>query len=508
VSQQQLHMLQRFFNVPATPSYDAAAGGVVLDRVCAAVGGAAWWVTATARLRAQAVWNMPLTREGKPHRALCDPGVYGGSARCRLALPRATVLRGAASLDSLHNWLPAPAPAPAAPPPAATAGAPSSRPASPPAAGSATGAQGGTGAAAPASAAASARAPVRGRLSLVSQGLLPSHDVSLEAAWHERAAAGGGAYADVARAAALSVASRRRGPLRYRLGVVTAQPGTPAAAAGGAPAPALGVLDGFGALHAQAACAIGGNVSFYPRAPAAAPDGLRRWPAKKRRPEYSAMPQRARATLGAWVGALGRAPLARAPAGTPAAPQPPQQQHAPLPPPLSRALAALRGDHYAFASLSAAVQLGSFSRPLLDYTALSLRCDVSHASGALAAEADAAARGAAAPPPLSGGAARGEGGGGVPPLGVHVTLGAAQQLVGPVRLRADVRMSGEAAAAAARAAWGGKSAAAACAGRDAALEAVYGVDVALPQVLGAARVVAWYSPQRGEGLVELRFLET
>jgi hypothetical protein len=312
----------------------------------------------------------------------------------------------------------------------------------------------------------------------------------------------------VARAAAVSVASRRRGPLRYRLGVVTAQPpaATAASSSSAAASPPLGVLDGFGALHAQAACAIGGNVCFYPRAPPAAPDGLRRWP-KKRRPEYSAMPQRARATLGAWVGALARAPLARAPAGAAAAAAAPQAPSL-LPPPLARALSSLRGDHYAFASLSAAVQLGGFSRPLLDYTALSLRCDVSHASGALAAEAASAARGAvAATPPLAGSGASASGAGAVPPLGVHVTLGAAQQLVGPVRLRADVRLSGEAAAAAARAAWSGKSAADVCAA-DAAFEAVYGVDVALPQVLGAARVVAWYSPQRGEGLVELRFLET
>ena len=39
-------------------------------------------------------------------------------------------------------------------------------------------------------------------------------------------------------------------------------------------------------------------------------------------------------------------------------------------------------------------------------------------------------------------------------------------------------------------------------------ETAYGVDVALPAGRGAARVVAWYCPQRGEALAELRFLET
>ena len=61
------------------------------------------------RLRAQAAWNMPLKREGKPHRALCEPGVYGLAARGRVALPRRTVLRGAAHVDSLVGWLPQPA---------------------------------------------------------------------------------------------------------------------------------------------------------------------------------------------------------------------------------------------------------------------------------------------------------------------------------------------------------------------------------------------------------------
>lgn len=108
-------MLQRFLNVPATPSYVGSAGGVVLDRVCTAFGarpplrvcasrplqrtcsrspkpftalhflslrphtpacspgGANWWGTVTGRLRAQSVWNKPSTREGKPHRCALDP---------------------------------------------------------------------------------------------------------------------------------------------------------------------------------------------------------------------------------------------------------------------------------------------------------------------------------------------------------------------------------------------------------------------------------------------------
>ena len=454
-------MLQRFFNVPATPSYDPGSGGVVLDRVLAEVGGgAAWWATLTARLRAQAAWNMPLTREGKPHRALCEPGVYGLAARARVALPRRTVLRGGAHVDSLTGWIP----------------------------------RGG------AAATSAAGGPLRARLQLLSQGLLPGHDVSLEATWHERVAAGAGAYVEVPRAAALSVASRRRGPLRYRAGVVSdstpVQLGAPPATS----AP-QGALEGFGPPHAQLGAVLGGQLSFYPRAKSGGnADGLRR-----SRPNGSAkagrggslIPQRARVTLGAWLGGIARAPLRRSASSA--------TSGAAVPPGVAL-LRSLGAEHFAFASAAASVQLGAFSRPLLDYTALSLRADVAAASGQLLG----AARAAGAATAASLGAPAGAAGA---PLGCHVTLSAAQQLIGPLRLRADLRLSAAAAAAAAHGNWP-QSAPPPVAGRPGsaatavdAVEAVYGLDVALPAVLGAARIVAWYSPQRREGLAELRFLE-
>lgn len=461
-------MLQRFFNVPATPSYDPGSGGVVLDRVLLEVGGgAAWWATLTARLRAQAAWNMPLTREGKPHRALCEPGVYGLAARGRVALPRRTVLRGGAHVDSLAGWLP----------------------------------RGGAGTAATSAAAPSAaRTPLRARLQLLSQGLLPGHDVSLEATWHERVAAGAGAYVEVPRAAALSVASRRRGPLRYRAGVVS---DSAPVQLGAAPAtsPPQGALEGFGPPHAQLGAVLGGQLSFYPRAPGGnAADGLRRSrTAGSAKPGRggSLIPQRARVTLGAWLGGIARAPLRRNAASS--------ASSASSVPPGVALLRSLGAEHFAFASAAASVQLGAFSRPLLDYTAVSLRADVAAASGQLLG----AARAAGAATAASLGAPAGAAGA---PLGCHVTISAAQQLIGPLRLRADLRLSAAAAAAAARGNWP-PSAPPPVAGRPVsaatvdAVEAVYGLDVALPAVLGAARIVAWYSPQRREGLAELRFLE-
>ena len=52
---QQLYMMQRFLNIPATPSYVAKDHGLVLDRVVVNLGGRTWWHTLTLRLRAQRV---------------------------------------------------------------------------------------------------------------------------------------------------------------------------------------------------------------------------------------------------------------------------------------------------------------------------------------------------------------------------------------------------------------------------------------------------------------------
>ena len=214
-------MLQRFFNVPASPSYHGPAGGLVLDRVLASAGNAACWVTATARLRAQAAWESPHTREGKPHRALLEPGLYGGALRARAALPGGFLLRGSAQLDSLHAWLPLP----------------------------------GAKASGEAAQESAARGPVRVRVNLLHQALAPGHDLTLDAGWHVSAstnpgaplhADGGGGYVEVPRLASASVASRRgRRGLRYRLGLVTdhthkQEGSTPP-----------GVWDGFGRLYAQ-----------------------------------------------------------------------------------------------------------------------------------------------------------------------------------------------------------------------------------------------------------------
>jgi hypothetical protein len=67
-----------------------------------------------------------------------------------------------------------------------------------------------------------------------------------------------------------------------------------------------------------------------------------------------------------------------------------------------------------------------------------------------------------------------------------VSASLSQQLVGPLRVRADARV--------------------ALAGPT-LLETSYGFDVALPPG-GVARLVAWYCPQRKEAMAEVRFMES
>ncbi len=121
-----------------------------------------------------------------------------------------------------------------------------------------------------------------------------------------------------------------------------------------------------------------------------------------------------------------------------------------------------------------------------------------------------------------------------------LSLSVSQQLVGPLRLAADWRYaltSGSplalppappsatvpplesaaaaleaarvaAGAAAAAGSWVGGAAAAVAAHttgmRPQLLEAVYALDLAVPGARGVARLVAWYSPQRREGMLEVR----
>lgn len=160
-----------------------------------------------------------------------------------------------------------------------------------------------------------------------------------------------------------------------------------------------------------------------------------------------------------------------------------------------------------FASAGISGQLGRFTRPVLDYTAASLRVDVGLSSphvlgsvpgpGAVSSALDEANR------PDKHRAFALEGRGSWHALSVSL----AQQIVGPVRARADFRFAldptnvpqdqGE------RSTLKGLTQTALSV-RPSLLEAVYGADMVLPGTEGAARVAVWWSPKRREAMAELR----
>ena len=187
-----------------------------------------------------------------------------------------------------------------------------------------------------------------------------------------------------------------------------------------------------------------------------------------------------------------------------------------------------------FASALGSIQLGGFERPLFDYTHLSARLDL----GLTAPDATEARQlivsiAAARTRPLllaeprpgfpsvtqasssssSPGGSRlfaleGKG------LAHALSVSAAQQVYGPLRAKVDLRFGLDSA--------GGSGSASHSAGKaglpravgavvdhvssiqPVLLDCVYGVDMAIPQAGGLARVVGWYSPIRREAMAELR----
>mmetsp|Transcript_19114 Transcript_19114/g.49063 ORF Transcript_19114/g.49063 Transcript_19114/m.49063 type:complete len:488 (-) Transcript_19114:183-1646(-) len=139
-----------------------------------------------------------------------------------------------------------------------------------------------------------------------------------------------------------------------------------------------------------------------------------------------------------------------------------------------------------FFSASLYGRAGRFTRALLDHTELGARLDLGLNPGALAAgreEPSSETPGAPAPGilPLAAGP-RGEG------LQRSLTCSVAQQVIGPLRARADLQFSPAADEA----------------GKRVDMTAVYGADVMVPGLRGAARLAAWYSPSRKEGMMEMR----
>ncbi|GLC48396.1 hypothetical protein PLESTB_000092700 [Pleodorina starrii] len=176
-----------------------------------------------------------------------------------------------------------------------------------------------------------------------------------------------------------------------------------------------------------------------------------------------------------------------------------------------------RGALRPFASAAASVQAGRFSGWLFDFTRLSAQLDCglwAPAAGARQGPGQVQGMGVGPGRQRHPAFALGDTG-----AWHALSLSLSQQLVGPLRFAADWRYElassrplalppPPAAAARGAGAWLGGAAGAVAAHtvrmRPQLLEAVYALDLAVPGSRGAARLVAWYTPQRREGMVELR----
>jgi hypothetical protein len=165
-----------------------------------------------------------------------------------------------------------------------------------------------------------------------------------------------------------------------------------------------------------------------------------------------------------------------------------------------------------FASGGASLQLGSMRRSLLDFTRLEATVDLGLTGpkvGAAGGPGGERAAGARHPAFALDGTGAWH----------ALTLSACQQVVGPVRVRADWRLALDSAeplpmlrggpsgsAVAAPQAAASQLARHVAGMRPSLLDAAYGLDVVLPGSGGLLRGVVWYSPRRAEGGIELRLL--
>lgn len=85
-----------------------------------------------------------------------------------------------------------------------------------------------------------------------------------------------------------------------------------------------------------------------------------------------------------------------------------------------------------------------------------------------------------------------------------LSVSLAQQVVGPVRARMDVRCALDPTLDRSEALTWSSVAKALTSVRPTMLETVYGLDCVVPGSEGAARVAVWYSPQRREAMAEMR----
>ena len=439
---QQVFLAQKLLNAPVVPSYVHDEGGMVLDRVVANVGTGGWWSTVTARVRAQRAWNTEQVQEGKAHRALLDASMYALGGRFRANLLQNVAVKAVGELSSVKTITRALTKS-------FKIGAKED---------------------------ASVQEPgtkeiARGRVMM--EAKIPSHIVSAELSHNERFQTSN-AYIDGPKTASVSVASRGRRSINYRVMARTWL--------GSELAPFEQTADG--GMRKPPRKEVLAGVSCEQQAVL--------WRGRRRRKAnstsavagYTALPQVPMLTVGGIYGGMIRKSL--------------EDNYK-------------DGDQIKlqnFTSVSLHAQLGSFARPLLDFTSLNLRLD----AGGIGVPHKPLAAETQAPMSLADRLVTMDGRVKASPTSVTVSVG--QQILGPLRFRAEVRTSGAEALAATRAGIGAlKERKPMAEVRDVfrkeivSPEVVYGLDCALSPTLGGARVVAWYNVTRQEAFGEIRLFD-
>ena len=429
---QQVFMAQKFLNLPALPSYVREEGGMVLDRVVANVGTGRWWTTATARVRAQRAWNTEQVQEGKAHRALLDPSMYALGCRFRANAMENVAVKAVGELGSVRGVTRA--------------------------------AQRRLGAARGREGKESEEEELNPRVRVTMQTKIPSHVVSVDLSHNERFKTNE-SYVDGPTTASVSLASRGRGDLNYR---VSARKWM------GKNLGSFGVKDG-GKKEIQA------GASYEKQAVL--------WRGRRRRKAdsssavsgYAALPQVPILAVGGVYGTVMRKSLDD------------EDEEMQL---------------QNFGSLSVHAQVGSFARPLFDYTSINVRVD----AGGMGAPNKPLAAETQKPMSLTDRLITMDGRIKSTPSSVTVSVG--QQLLGPLRFRTEVRASGAQALSATRAGLSAlKERKPMNEVRDSfkkhitSPEIIYGLDCTLPPTIGSARVVGWYNATRQEAFAELRLFD-
>mmetsp|Transcript_21407 Transcript_21407/g.29732 ORF Transcript_21407/g.29732 Transcript_21407/m.29732 type:complete len:530 (-) Transcript_21407:76-1665(-) len=481
----QVHILQKFFDIPVTPSFVKSSGGMVLDRVVGTFGGLHWWGSSTLRVRAQSIWSHRRNEEARP---LFKSDMYGVSSRVRCNLAPDTVASGTCELGSLAplmGLLRRPH-TPAGPDVDAAPDHPTRS--------------------------ALCTKDFRGKLNLTKK--IPMHDLIAECALNERCIDAAGGHWDVPHSLSLDVASHPHPEKKYsyRLGVHKAGTASMASDSSSRSCPTSQVADQLvGQLvshtHAQAAIQFTRSKDIWieTRGKRAAGWASRRkshppGSAKKKKEEeveveafqewgveegrdkskkrplmpYGAVLQRPRVSLSGGLGGLLRLPLGGSPAGSPGGMQ-----------------------TIPFAHAGMTVRVGEFVRPFMDFTQLALHLRLGGEAIATLPHRPSVSQPANAEQDSDRNGS--QLGGTIHPsndvklISNSMTLALSQQLLGPVRGRVDARVALV------------ESPASKLEPR--ILETCYGLDCALPPS-GATRLVLRYSPSRQEALAEIRVLES